>query len=318
MMNLPNKQILVTGGSGFLGNYVVKKLLEKGIPKEQISVPNRYNCDLTDGNNCHRIVKGKDVVIHLAGNGGGIGYNRKYPGSIFYDNTMMGIQLMEAARKEGVEKYVTIGTVCSYPKFAPIPMKEEDIWSGYPEETNASYGLSKKILLVQGNAYRQQYGFNSIHLLLVNLYGPKDNFDPEQSHVIAAMIKKFYDASNSGQDVALWGTGKVSREFLYVEDAAEGIISATEQYNKPDPVNLGNDSEITIKKLAEIISNVIGYKGKIIWDSSKPDGQPRRRLDINRAKKEFGWSPQVDIISGLKKTIDWYRQNIIDTKGVTK
>ena len=227
-MNLPNKQILVTGGSGFLGNYVVKKLLEKGIPKEQISVPNRYNCDLTDGNNCHRIVKGKDVVIHLAGNGGGIGYNRKYPGSIFYDNTMMGIQLMEAARKEGVEKYVTIGTVCSYPKFAPIPMKEEDIWSGYPEETNASYGLSKKILLVQGNAYRQQYGFNSIHLLLVNLYGPKDNFDPEQSHVIAAMIKKFYDASNSGQDVALWGTGKVSREFLYVEDAAEGIISATE------------------------------------------------------------------------------------------
>ncbi len=317
-MNLPNKQILVTGGSGFLGNYVVKKLLEKGIPKEQISVPNRYNCDLTDGNNCHRIVKGKDVVIHLAGNGGGIGYNRKYPGSIFYDNTMMGIQLMEAARKEGVEKYVTIGTVCSYPKFAPIPMKEEDIWSGYPEETNASYGLSKKILLVQGNAYRQQYGFNSIHLLLVNLYGPKDNFDPEQSHVIAAMIKKFYDASNSGQDVALWGTGKVSREFLYVEDAAEGIISATEQYNKPDPVNLGNDSEITIKKLAEIISNVIGYKGKIIWDSSKPDGQPRRRLDINRAKKEFGWSPQVDIISGLKKTIDWYRQNIIDTKGVTK
>jgi len=197
-------------------------------------------------------------------------------------------------------------------------MKEEDIWSGYPEETNASYGLSKKILLVQGNAYRQQYGFNSIHLLLVNLYGPKDNFDPEQSHVIAAMIKKFYDASNSGQDVALWGTGKVSREFLYVEDAAEGIISATEQYNKPDPVNLGNDSEITIKKLAEIISNVIGYKGKIIWDSSKPDGQPRRRLDINRAKKEFGWSPQVDIISGLKKTIDWYRQNIIDTKGVTK
>ena len=307
-MKLQNKQILVTGGAGFLGNYVVKKLLDRGVSKEQIIVPRSHNSDLTKEDNCHRIVKDKDIVIHLAGNGGGIGYNRKYPGSIFYDNVMMGIQLMEAARKENVEKYVTIGTVCSYPKFAPIPMKEEDIWSGYPEETNAAYGLSKKILLVQGNAYRQQYNFNSIHLLLVNLYGPRDNFDPEQSHVIAAMIKKFLYALNNRQDVELWGTGRVSREFLFVEDAAEAIICAAEKYNKPEPVNLGSDSEITIRKLAEIISSVIGYEGKIIWDTSKPDGQPRRRLNINRAKKEFGWTPKVNIISGLKKTIEWYLQ----------
>jgi len=310
-----DKQILVTGGGGFLGSFVVDKLrIEKQVNPRNIHVPRSEDFDLRKWDNCVKAVNDKDIVIHLAGNGGGIGYNRTYPGSIFYDNSIMGLQLMEAARREGVKKYVTIGTVCSYPKFASVPFREEDLWLGYPEETNAAYGLSKKILLVQGDAYRQQYDFNSIHLLLVNLYGPQDNFDQKRSHVIAAMIEKFYDAVEGKKDVTLWGTGNVSREFLYVEDAAEGIIQAAERYDKSEPVNLGSGAEVTIKELAEIISNLISFKGRIIWDISKPDGQPRRRLDISKAKKEFGWSPVTDLSTGLKKTITWYRQNKIKIK----
>jgi GDP-L-fucose synthase len=243
----------------------------------------------------------------LAGKGGGIGYNRRYPATLFYDNILMNTQLMEAARLEEVEKFVGIGTVCSYPKYTPVPFKEENLWNGYPEETNASYGLSKKIMLVQSQAYRQQYGFNSIHLLMVNLYGPRDNFDPESSHAIPALIKKMVDSKLEGRnEVVVWGTGKASREFLYVEDAAEGVLLATEKYNKPDPVNLGANREITIKELVDLIAQLVGYDGKIVWDTSKPDGQPRRCLDTSKAKKEFGFEARTDFKEGLKRTIEWY------------
>lgn len=307
MADLKNKNILVTGGAGFLGSFVIEKLRRRNVKEEQLKIPRSRDLDLTRMDNCIKAVKGVDVVIHLAARVGGIGYNRANPATLFYDNAIMGIQMMEAARREGVEKYVAVGTVCAYPKFTPVPFREEDLWNGYPEETNAPYGLAKKMLLVQSQAYRQQYGFNAIYLLPVNLYGPGDNFNPESSHVIPALIKKFVEAVREDKKtVDVWGTGKASREFLYVEDAAEGIVLAAERYDKPDPVNLGAGFEISIRDLASLISELTGYRGEIVWDATKPDGQPRRCLVVSRAKKEFGFEARVDFREGLKRTIDWY------------
>ncbi len=304
------KRILVTGGAGFLGSFIVEKLIERGALEEDIIVPRSRAADLRKWESCKKVVEGVDVVIHLAAKVGGIGYNRKYPATLFYDNAMMGIQLMEAARRAGVAKYVAVGTVCAYPKFTPVPFKEDDLWNGYPEETNAPYGIAKKIQLVQAQAYRQQYGFNAIFLLPVNLYGPRDNFHLEHSHVIPALIRKMVDAKVEGKDeVVVWGTGKPSREFLYVEDAAEGILLAAEKYSKPEPVNLGSGMEITIRDLVSLIAKITGYKGKVIWDTSKPDGQPRRCLDVSRAEQEFGFKARVDFREGLKRTVEWYKKN---------
>ncbi len=289
-----NKQILLTGGAGFLGSHIVEQLQQRGVQKEQLYVPRSRDLDLRRWENCIKAIKDKDIVIHLAAKVGGIGFNQKYPGELFYDNAIMGIQIIEAARQEGVEKCVILGTVCAYPKFTPVPFSEDELWNGYPEETNAPYGIAKKALLVQAQAYRQQYGFNAIYLLPVNLYGPRDNFNPESSHVIPALIKKFVDAVREKKKVVdVWGTGAASREFLYVEDAARGIILATERYNKPDPVNLGAGKEISIKDLVQIIQKHTGYTGKIHWDTTKPDGQPRRCLVTSRAEKEFGFVAQV-------------------------
>ncbi len=303
-----NKKVLVTGGAGFLGSFVVGQLQEHGIGRSDIYVPRSRDTDLRKWENCVNVVKGQDIVIHLAANVGGIGYNRKYPGSLFYDNAIMGIQLVEAARREGVEKCVILGTVCAYPKFTPVPFREEELWNGYPEETNAPYGLAKKMLLVQSQAYRQQYGFNSIYLLPVNLYGPGDKFDPEDSHVIPATIVKFLNAVKNGDRVVeAWGTGKASREFLYVEDAARAIVMATEKYDKPDPINIGAGREISIRELYTVVADLTGFKGEIRWDTSKLDGQPRRCLATSRAKEEFGFEARTDFREGLKKTIEWYR-----------
>ena len=305
-----DKKVLVTGGAGFLGSFLVEKLKEKGVSDENIRIPRSKDTDLRHWENCVKVVKDIDIVIHLAAKVGGIGYNQKYPATLFYDNAIMGIQMMEAARQEGVEKFVVVGTICAYPKFTPVPFKEDDLWNGYPEETNAPYGLAKKMMMVQSQSYRQQYGFNSIYLLQVNLYGPKDNFNPESSHVIPALIKKICDAKGPGKDyITVWGTGKATREFLYVEDAAEGIILATERYNKGDPVNLGSEFEISISDLVELIAEIIGFDGEIKWDTSKPDGQPRRCLDVSRAKEEFGFEAKVDFREGLEKTIEWYFAN---------
>ena len=302
-----NKKILVTGGAGFLGSFLVEQLKEKGVNEDDIKIPRSKDVDLRQWKNCVEAVKDIDIVIHLAAKVGGIGYNQKYPATLFYDNASMGIQMVEAARQEGVDKFVAIGTVCAYPKFTPVPFKEENLWNGYPEETNAPYGLAKKMLLVQSQAYRQQYGFNSIFLLPVNLYGPGDNFDLENSHVIPALIRKFAEAvKNNNKEVVVWGTGKVSREFLYVEDAARGIILATEKYNKPEPVNLGAGFEIKIRDLVELIAELTGFDGEIKWDTTKPDGQPRRCLDVSRAEKEFGFKAKTDFREGLKQTIEWY------------
>ena len=305
-----NKEILLTGGAGFLGSSIVEQLLQKGVSREQISIPRSHETDLRIWENCVDVVKGKDVVIHLAARVGGIGFNQKYPALLFYDNAIMGIQLIEAARREGVEKCVVLGTVCAYPKFTPVPFQEKDLWYGYPEETNAPYGLAKKMLLVQSQAYRQQYGFNSIYLLPVNLYGPRDNFNPESSHVIPALIKKFVEAvEDNHRTVEIWGTGAASREFLYVDDCARAIILAAEHYNKPDPVNIGAGREISIKELVTLIGKLTGFKGEINWDSSKPDGQPRRCLDVSRAKQEFGFEARTTFEEGLKASIDWYMNN---------
>jgi GDP-L-fucose synthase len=305
-----NKKFLVTGGAGFLGSYVVEKLKDRGVSDENIIVPRSKDMDLRIMDNCYKVCENVDVVIHLAANVGGIGFNRTYPGSLFYDNAIMGIQLMEAARQVGVEKFVALGTVCAYPKFTPVPFKEEDLWNGYPEDTNAPYGLAKKMLLVQSQAYRQQYGFNSIFLLPVNLYGIGDNFDEESSHVIPALIRKFIDAKETcAKEVEVWGSGVASREFLYVEDAAEGILLATEKYNKSEPINLGAGFEIKICDLVELISKITGYTGKIIWDDSKPDGQPRRCLVVSKAESEFNFKAKVKFEEGLKNTIDWYMQH---------
>lgn len=270
-------------------------------------MPRSKRMDLRIMNNCFKVCENVDVVIHLAAKVGGIGFNRTYPGTLFYDNAIMGIQLMEAARQMGVKKFVAVGTVCAYPKFTPVPFKEEDLWNGYPEDTNAPYGLAKKMLLVQSQAYRQQYGFNSIFLLPVNLYGIGDNFDDESSHVIPALIRKFIDAIEIGaKKVEIWGTGVASREFLHVEDAAEGILLATEKYNKSDPINLGTGFEIKISDLVELISKITGYTGRIIWDDSKPDGQPRRCLVISKAESKFGFIAKVKFEESLRNTIDWY------------
>jgi len=309
MINLKDKKIIVTGGAGFLGNYVVKKLKERNCKEIFIPIIDEY--DLRDINAIKRMYHDAkaDIVIHLAAVVGGIGANRENPATFFYDNLIMGAQLMEQARLNNIEKFVAIGTICAYPKFTPVPFKEEDLWNGYPEETNAPYGLAKKMLLVQSQAYRSQYNFNSIFLLPVNLYGPGDNFNPKSSHVIPALIKKIYEAKVNGYDeVVVWGTGKATREFFYVEDCAEAIILATEKYNKPDPINIGAGFEISIKDLANKIKNIIGFEGGIIWDTTKPDGQPRRCLDITKALNEFGFEAKTSFEVGLKKTIDWYRK----------
>jgi GDP-L-fucose synthase len=303
-----DKRVVVTGGNGFLGQHLVAKL--RLLKPKNIFIPKHSEYDLTKFEDCLKVAKKGDIVIHLAANVGGIGYNREFPGTLFEDNILMSTFMMKAAREAGVKKYIALVTICAYPKFAPIPFKEEDLWNGYPEETNAPYGLAKKMQLVQSGAYRQQYGFNSICLFPVNLYGPGDNFDPKSSHVIPALIKKFVEAKEKNEkEVIVWGTGKASREFLYVEDAAEGIIKAAEKYDKSEPVNLGAGFEITIRELADLIKKLTGYEGKIVWDKSKPDGQPRRMLDVSLAKKEFDFSASTSFEQGLKKTIEWYTKN---------
>ncbi|KKR89449.1 MAG: hypothetical protein UU39_C0036G0006 [Candidatus Woesebacteria bacterium GW2011_GWD1_41_12] len=288
-----------------MGKHLVAQIEKKG-PKS-IFVPKSSEYDLRKYEDCLKVAKKGDIIIHLAANVGGIGYNREFPADLFEDNILMGTFMMMAAREAKVEKYVALGTICAYPKFTPVPFKEENLWNGYPEETNAPYGLAKKMQLVQSEAYRQQYGFNSIFLLPVNLYGPGDNFDPKSSHVIPALIRKFVEATVKNEnEVVVWGSGKASREFLYVDDAAEGIIKAAEKYNKSEPVNLGAGFEITIKDLANLLKKLTGYKGKIVWDREKPDGQPRRMLDVTRAKREFGFTASTSFEDGLRKTIEWY------------
>jgi GDP-L-fucose synthase len=302
------KKVVVTGGAGFLGSHIVRKLTERGAAN--ISVPRSRDLDLREKEACAKVVQGADIVIHLAANVGGIGYNREFPGTLFYDNLLMGVHMMEESRKAGVKKFVAIGTICAYPKFAPVPFREDDLWNGYPEETNAPYGLAKKMMLVQSTAYRDQYSFNSIFLLPVNLYGPGDNFEPGSSHVIPALIKKFVEAQDQNlPSVIVWGTGKATREFCYVADAAEGIVLAAEKYDKSEPVNIGAGFEISILDLAKKIKVIVGYKGEIVWDATKPDGQPRRMLDVSRARREFGYQAQTDFDQGLAETIAWYRQN---------
>lgn len=313
MVDLTKKRITVTGGKGFLGSHLIRKL------KEERKCPNVMIADLPDYDlrKLSDIKKmfaeqNPDIVIHLAAVVGGIGANKENPGKYFYDNAIMGIQLIHQANLSGIEKFVVIGTICCYPKFTPVPFKEENLWNGYPEETNAPYGLAKKMLLVQSQAYQQQYGFNSIFLMPVNLYGPGDNFDPESSHVIPALIKKCIDAKENDEDhITVWGTGNASREFIYVEDAAEGIILAAEKYNMSPPVNLGAGFEIKIKDLVNLIVNLTGFQGKVIWDKSKPDGQPRRKLDTYKAEKEFGFRAKMNFEKGLEKTIEWYKKKYL-------
>ncbi|MEB2628203.1 GDP-L-fucose synthase [Peribacillus frigoritolerans] len=310
-MNLKEKRIVVTGGSGFLGQHVVNNLKKRGC--KDIFIPRSKDYDLRNEIDIKNMLENyyPDIIIHLAAVVGGIGANKKNPGKFFYDNLIMGTQLIEQSRLYEVEKFVAIGTICSYPKFAPVPFMESDIWDGYPEETNAPYGLAKKMMLVQSEAYREQYGFNSIFLLPVNLYGPSDNFDLETSHVIPAIIRKCIDAINNGdKSITLWGTGNVTREFIFVADAAEGIVLSTEKYDESNPVNIGSGIEITIKELANTIKQLTGFNGEIIWDHSKPDGQPRRKLDTQLAESKFGFVAQTDLITGLKETIKWYIENM--------
>jgi GDP-L-fucose synthase len=301
------KRVLVTGGNGFLGARVVQQLTLQGATK--IFAPRSRDYDLVNHTDVVRVLADfqPDIVIHLAARVGGIGANRTNPGKFFYDNLMMGVQLMEASRLSGVAKFVAIGTICAYPKFTPVPFKEENLWDGYPEETNAPYGLAKKMLLVQAQSYRQQYGFNAIYLLPVNLYGPGDNFDLQTSHVIPALIRKCREAIAEKRDrIVLWGTGSPTREFLYVEDAAEGIVLAAEKYDSSEPVNLGSSREISIRDLATLVAEMTGFGGQIVWDASQPDGQPRRALDTSRAKREFGFAASTPLEVGIRKTIDWY------------
>jgi GDP-L-fucose synthase len=310
MSALAGKRITVTGGAGFLGKYVIRRLEAEGCGN--IFVPRSRAYNLVDNQAVKRLYQDAkpDIVIHLAAVVGGIGANRENPGKFFYDNLMMGVQMMEQGRKAGIEKFVAMGTICAYPKFAPVPFKEEYLWNGYPEETNAPYGLAKKMLLVQAQAYRQQYGFNAIYLLPVNLYGPGDNFNQESSHVIPALIKKCVDAITNGNGkIVVWGTGKPTREFIYVEDAAEAIVLATERYDKSAPVNIGSGFEISIKALANLIAKLTGFKGRIEFDTSKPDGQPKRRLDVSKADNEFGFRAKTKFEDGLRKTIEWYLSN---------
>jgi GDP-L-fucose synthase len=308
-MELTKAHILITGGSGFVGQHLIQALQRRGAPRENISAPRRAELDFRRWEDCQRAVAGKDLVIHLAAVVGGIGINREKPGEFFYDNLIMGAQLMEAARQAGVEKFTAIGTICAYPKFTSIPFREDDLWNGYPEETNAPYGLAKKMLLVQAQAYRQQYDFNAIYLLPVNLYGPGDNFDPRSSHVIPALIRKCLEAVERGDDrIVVWGDGSPTREFLYVEDCVEGILLAAERYDQPDPVNLGSGKEISINDLVRLMADLVGFKGEIVWDTSKPNGQPRRCLDVSQAERAFGFCAQTPFEAGLRRTIDWYRR----------
>jgi GDP-L-fucose synthase len=305
-----DKRIVVTGGAGFLGACVVEQLRTRGATT--ISVPRSREYDLVEIDAVRRLYDDTrpDLVIHLAARVGGIGANRKNPGKYFYDNLMMGVQLIEEGRKRGLAKLVAAGTICAYPKFAPVPFKEEDLWNGYPEETNAPYGLAKKMLLVQSQAYREQYGFNSTVVFPVNLYGPRDNFDLESSHVIPAMIRKIERAARAGsEDVVLWGDGTPTREFLYVEDAAEGILAACERYEGSEPINLGSGQEISIKALAELIARLLGFKGRFVFDITKPNGQPRRQLSVERAKQLLGWTAKTSFVEGLEKTIAWWKEH---------
>jgi GDP-L-fucose synthase len=307
------KRVVVTGGAGFLGSFVVTRLKAMGCA--DVFVPRKREFDLRHEAGIARLMDASrpDVIIHLAAVVGGIGANRENPGRFFYENLAMGVHLMEKARIAGVGKFVSIGTICSYPKFTPVPFHEDNLWDGYPEETNAPYGLAKKMLLVQGQAYRQQYGFNAVHLLPVNLYGPRDNFDPDSSHVIPALIKKCIDAQEAGdKHVTVWGTGNATREFLYVDDAAEGILLAAEGYDGAEPVNLGAGFEISIRSLTELIARLTGFSGTIEWDTSKPDGQPRRCLDTTRAERLFGFKARTDFETGLRNTIEWYRGTLQD------
>jgi GDP-L-fucose synthase len=307
---LKNKRITITGGKGFLGGHLIKTLTGHGC--EHIVIADRPEYDLTDIADIRRMYEETrpEIVIHLAAKVGGIGFNQEKPAELFYDNLIMGTQLMHEAYLQNIEKFVALGTICAYPKFTPVPFKEDDIWMGYPEETNAPYGLAKKMMLVQSQAYRQQYGFNSIFLLPVNLYGPGDNFDPRSSHVIPALIKKCFDAmDNHSESLEVWGTGSATREFFYVEDAAEAIYLATSSYNKSDPVNIGAGFEISIKDLIKLIAELTGFTGKIVWNTSMPDGQPKRLLDTSKALKEFGFTAHTDMKTGLVKTIEWYRKN---------
>ena len=311
MTNWQDKRVVVTGGAGFLGSFVVEALRARGC--KEIFVPRSHECDLRERSAIVKLFTQSqpDVVIHLAAVVGGIGANLKHPGSFFYDNAIMGIQLMECARQFGIEKFVTVGTICAYPKYAPIPFREEDLWNGYPEETNAPYGIAKKMLLTQSQAYRQEYGFNSIYLLPVNLFGPRDNFDLETSHVIPALIRKCVEAKETGQkSLTLWGDGTPTREFLYVEDAAEGVLLASERLNESIPVNLGTGQEISIAELATVVAKAVGYTGEFKWDSSKPNGQPRRRLDVTRAQRLFGFNSQVRLEEGVARTVVWYREHL--------
>ena len=302
------QRVLVTGGAGFLGSFVVEKLRDRGC--HDIAISRSRDYDLRDPEAARRLLRDTDptLVLHLAARVGGIGANRTHPAEFFYDNLLMGVQLLHESWRAGVAKFVGLGTVCAYPKHAPTPFREEDFWNGYPEETNAPYGLAKKMLLVQSEAYRRQYGFNSIYLVPVNLYGPRDSFDLETSHVVPALIRKAVEASERGDhELVVWGTGAVTREFLYVEDAAEGILLAAERYDESDPVNLGSGEEITIRDLAALIVRLTGFRGRLRWDTSKPDGQPRRRLETSRAAQRFGFRARVPLETGLTRTIEWFR-----------
>jgi GDP-L-fucose synthase len=307
-MNWNKKKILVTGGNGFLGKNLISQLKDKDA--EEIISPSSSEFDLRNDSNCKELVRDVDIVFHLAGRVGGIGFNQKYPGDVFYDNLMMGTQLLHESKEANVEKFIGMGTVCSYPKFATIPFTEESLWDGFPEETNASYGLSKKMMIVQSQAYKQQYDFDSITLIPTNFYGPKDDFKPETSHVIPALILKFDQAmKNNSNEVVLWGDGTPSRDFLHIHDAARGVILAAEKYNKFEPINLGSQIEVTIKELANKISKLMKFNGQITWDTSRPNGQPRRCVSFQKAKKEFGFEPEIDFNAGLKETIEWFHNN---------
>ncbi|MDO8579442.1 MAG: GDP-L-fucose synthase [bacterium] len=306
-IDLTDKKILLTGGGGFLGQYVFQKLIDRGAKKENIIVPRSSDSDLREQSVCREITRGIDIVVHLAATVGGIGYNKENPAIVFYDNAAMALNLMDAAYKNGVKKFVGVGSVCAYPKFTPQPFKEESLWDGYPEESNAPYGIAKRLMLVQSQTYREQFGFNAIHLIPINLYGPRDNFDPASSHAIPALIRKVKEAQEAGLDhIEVWGTGKATREFVYVEDAAEAIIAATIGYDKSEPVNVGSGREISIKDLAETICRSMDFKGKLVWDNTKPDGQASRQLDTSRAQKEFGFKAKWSFEDGLKETIKWY------------